>query len=175
MLFLDGVDSSEINLMLDYIYQGEIQIQQEHLDRFLEVANKFKLEGLMGPDVEDTPKTENVIHYDEVEDFIKEPLRKYAENQNSTQKPKERSLRVVQDPSKMIDASNTDVNQMYQELIEKEGGNYRCTVCEKSMGHKANMERHVETHMTGLSYDCKLCGETFRSRHTLKHHNNIHK
>ena len=174
MLYLDGMDSSDINLMLDYIYQGEIQIQHDHLDRFLEISNKFKLEGLMGSIGEDKSKTENVIHYQGVEDFIKKPLK--SENQNLAQKPKERALRVLQDPSKMIDASNTDVNLMYQELIAKEGGNYRCTVCEKSMGHKANMERHVETHMTGLSYDCKLCGETFRSRNTLKHHNfHIHK
>ena len=90
----------------------------------------------------------------------------------STQTPKERALKVLQDPTKMIDASNTDINQMYQELIVKEHGIYMCKVCEKSMGHKANMERHVETHMTGLSYECKHCGETFRSRHVLKHHNN---
>ena len=161
MLYLDGVDSAEINLMLDYIYQGEIQIQQEHLDRFLDVAKKFKLEGLMGFD-EDTSKTENVNHDEAVLDFIKEL--------NSTQTPKERALKVLQDPSEMIDASNTDVNKMYQELIVKEHGVYMCKVCEKSMGHKANMERHVETHMTGLSYDCKHCGETFRSRKILNNH-----
>ena len=180
MLYLDGVDSKEINLMLDYIYQGEIQIQQEHLERFLDVASKFKLEGLIGSDEdnEDISKTEN-INQVEVEDFIEEPVskpaREHVGNKNSTQKPKERALRVLQDPAKMIDASNTDVNQMYQELIVKEGGNYRCTVCEKSMGHKANMERHVETHMTGLSYDCKTCGKTFRSKHSLFYHNSIHK
>ena len=42
LLYLDGVDSREINLMLDYIYQGEVQIYQESLDRFLQIANKFK-------------------------------------------------------------------------------------------------------------------------------------
>ena len=164
--------------MLDYIYQGEIQVQQEHLDRFLDVANKFKLEGLMGSRAsdEDTFKTENLNQFEEVEDFINEPLIKLADKQNSTQKPKERVLRVLQDPSELIDASNVDVNQMYQELIVKEHGIYMCKVCEKSMGHKANMERHVETHMTGLSYECKHCGETFRSRHSLAYHNNsMHK
>ena len=44
LLYLDGVDHAEINLMLDYIYQGEVQIYQEHLDRFLEVAKKFKMD-----------------------------------------------------------------------------------------------------------------------------------
>ena len=70
----------------------------------------------------------------------------------------------------MIDASNMDVKQLYQELIFKEDGYFRCSVCEKSMGHKASMERHVEIHMTGLSYDCKHCGKTFRSRISVKEH-----
>ena len=48
MLYLDGVNSDEINLMLDYIYKGEVKIMQDHLEKFLEVANKFKLEGLLG-------------------------------------------------------------------------------------------------------------------------------
>ena len=70
---------------------------------------------------------------------------------------------------------HVDVTQMYQELIMNEDGQFRCTVCGKTMGHKANMERHVETHMTGLSYDCKHCGETFRSRNILKLHYQKHK
>ena len=47
LLYLDGVNHGEINLMLDYIYQGEVQIYQEYLDRFLNIANKFKLDGLL--------------------------------------------------------------------------------------------------------------------------------
>ena len=56
LLYLDGVDHTEINLMLDYIYQGEVQIYQEHLDRFLEIAEKFKLDGLLAGN---TDKREN--------------------------------------------------------------------------------------------------------------------
>ena len=45
-LYLDSFDSQEILLILDYIYQGEVQIRQENLNRFLELADKLKLEGL---------------------------------------------------------------------------------------------------------------------------------
>ena len=181
LLYLDGVNSSEVNLMLDYIYHGEVQIHQEHINRFLDVANKFKLEGLIGAEtkVEDsTPiNTDTKKQYDEEDDLIQiESIIENVTSQDYTPKAKkERSVRVIQDPSQMIDASNMDVNQMYQELIVKEGGNLRCTVCGKTMGHKANMERHVEIHMTGLCYDCKYCGETFRSRMILKHHVSKHK
>ena len=47
VLVLDGVDSTGITLMLDYIYQGEVQIYQEYLDGFLELAKKFQLDSLL--------------------------------------------------------------------------------------------------------------------------------
>ena len=53
ILYLDGVDTHGIHLMLDYIYQGEVQIYQEHLDGFLEMAKKFKLDGLLASENEE--------------------------------------------------------------------------------------------------------------------------
>ena len=58
LLCLDGVSSGELQFVLDYIYQGEVQIYQEQLDRFLEVAQRLKLEGLTGKE-EDLEKFEN--------------------------------------------------------------------------------------------------------------------
>ena len=39
--------------ILDYIYNGEIQIYQDDLDRFLTIANRFQLEGLIGGNEEE--------------------------------------------------------------------------------------------------------------------------
>ena len=52
VLYLESVDSREISYILDYIYVGEVQIYQEYLDRFLEVAEKFRLNGLLKEDNE---------------------------------------------------------------------------------------------------------------------------
>ena len=46
LLYLSGIHSTNLSLILDYIYQGEVQIYQEHLDSFLEVAQKLKIGGL---------------------------------------------------------------------------------------------------------------------------------
>ena len=50
LLCLEGVKSSELQMVVDYIYQGEVQIHQEHLDRFLLVAQRLQLEGLKTKD-----------------------------------------------------------------------------------------------------------------------------
>ena len=69
LLCLDGVSSGELQFVLDYIYQGEVQIYQEQLDRFLEVAQRLKLEGLTGNDDDHGRKMnetleEAVVHID---------------------------------------------------------------------------------------------------------------
>ena len=48
LLCLDGISIGDLNNIMDYIYNGEVQIFQENLDRFLSVAQRLKLEGLIG-------------------------------------------------------------------------------------------------------------------------------
>ena len=50
LLCLDGISSKDLTTVLDYIYNGEVQIYQDDLDRFLTIAQKLKLEGLLGSD-----------------------------------------------------------------------------------------------------------------------------
>ena len=64
MLCLNGVSSQDLNNILDYIYNGEIHIYQDNLNRFLDVAERFKLEGLMTGD--QTLKDEDILNYPEV-------------------------------------------------------------------------------------------------------------
>ena len=47
LLYLSGVDSTSLGFVLDYIYRGEVQIYQNQLDNFLDVAQKLKIEGLL--------------------------------------------------------------------------------------------------------------------------------
>merc|ERR1712126_611843 len=47
LLCLDGIGSNELNDVLHYIYNGEVDVYQEHIDRFLGIAFRLQLEGLM--------------------------------------------------------------------------------------------------------------------------------
>ena len=58
MIFLNGVASKELNNILDYIYEGEVQLFQEELDHFLSVAEKLKIDGLFGANNENVEKGE---------------------------------------------------------------------------------------------------------------------
>ena len=41
LLYLSGIQSTNLSLILDYIYQGEVQIFQEHLENFLNLELIF--------------------------------------------------------------------------------------------------------------------------------------
>ena len=66
LLCLDGVSSAELQCVLDYIYQGEVQIYQEQLDRFLVVAQRLQLEGLTSQDDEQEKKENEIIEDTEI-------------------------------------------------------------------------------------------------------------
>ena len=176
LLYLDGVDSTEISQMLDYIYQGEVQIYQETLDRFLEIAQKFQLDGLMAEadsnETLDMPKEEeswNDLRNKE------NTINPFENINNEAKKPKvtrERSMTIAKNES--FEASISEVHEKFQELVvQGEDKMFTCTVCNKVMSHKASMRRHIETHLTGLSYDCPTCGKTFRSSMMLTKHKSL--
>ena len=46
-----GLKARDLEAVLDFIYQGEINIFQDDLDRFLLVAEELQLNGLVGGEV----------------------------------------------------------------------------------------------------------------------------
>merc|ERR1712189_23475 len=46
LIFLSGFDSKILTAVLDYMYNGEVNLYQEEIDVFLESAQKLKIKGL---------------------------------------------------------------------------------------------------------------------------------
>ena len=53
MICLEGLNHADLNNILDYIYQGEVQLHQQELHRFLKIAERLKLEGLIDGEEEE--------------------------------------------------------------------------------------------------------------------------
>ena len=60
LLCLEGVSSNDVRNMMDYMYNGELQIFQEDLDRFLNLAQRLKLEGLINDPNADQEEEVNI-------------------------------------------------------------------------------------------------------------------
>ena len=157
MICLEGLNQSDLNNILDYIYHGEIQIYEHDLDRFLVIAERLKLEGLIGG------KQHTYDTKDEI--IVEEKALTTVEQQNENHKSK--SVIVKPDIQSM-----EELDQKVEESFSKDyNGLYACHHCEYSTEKRSNIKQHVERHFEGLSFPCTLCDTILRSRTTLRFHN----
>ena len=75
--------NSDLNNVLDFIYEGQVQIYQHDLDRFLRIAERLKLEGLMKQHEDD--KTEDTLE-EEIPTLQKDLFVSKSENQMTSDK-----------------------------------------------------------------------------------------
>ena len=116
LLCLEGLSKQDIENVLDYIYNGEVHIFQEDLDRFLSIAQRFRLDGLLenGTEIDEQHSTKETNH------FIEERERSFKQTYEEKQ---------VYDSlvSKNISLANTDDNEvgtMIENHLEQLEGPY---------------------------------------------------
>ena len=217
LLYLGGVMGEDLQLLLDYIYLGQVNIEQSQLSRFLQVAAKLKLQGLLDiqsdtdllptdgstdrgeastagdvivPLRQQTAWTEKdsiattideetvLVETTDGETMAMNIKVEETRSENYKQELKAPEKRKVE--IKLSEKSKIDANyrEMRAELIQKNpDGSVTCKVCgriSKSTCAASDMGRHVEIHMEGLSFPCKSCNKTFRSRSFLRHHQKQH-
>ena len=171
MLCLNGVNKGDLEKILDFIYNGEIQIYQDQLDQFLDIAQRFQLEGLLQGKQKNEPEPEqleedNVFTENNAMDII--PETKTRRNIVKTQNEK-KLIAVEGSNFANVEELDQAVNEMI-ERVEGEGQQRRCKHCGKISRDIGAAREHAETHIEGLSFPCQNCEKTFRSRHSLRVH-----
>ena len=68
------------------------------------------------------------------------------------------------------------IDSMIEGILE-EDKRWKCTRCGHKHKHRSIMKRHVETHLSGVSHPCTICGHVCRTSkglidHVGKHHRN---
>ena len=172
VIYLHGIQAKELYSVMDYIYEGEVQLYQEDLDYFLELAQKLRIEGMMGSMKNvDGDNEENISA---VEDPINVPFLDSASNlkeeKQSQKRNMEKSISLFgQDPSRI------EASKAVDEIVFKNGDLWECRTCGKTTKTCGQIRLHAELHIDGLSFPCQQCGNTFRSRNELAKHKHKHK
>ena len=170
------------------MYSGELQIFKEDLDIFLNVAQRFKLEGLISdPDMFKSfeltldADQEEELNIKETNPFNNENLTFQDGFTNLSSRTKSKLEGQETKVSTDIKAANISEveEQIKQNIVKNLDGTYSCQICGKNSGRNIyNCRNHIETHLEGLSFNCPMCEKTFRSRNSLamhkstKHRNN---
>ena len=185
LLCLDGVHSTVLQNVLDYVYAGEVRIYQEDLDRFLNVAQKLKLEGLNGQDAEEGDENQEEIINADRELPGKTEITQFNQSLTATyQTPKQTPLPTSNKGQGKILALNDSFNleehkeKLNEQVLTNEDRSVTCKICGKTSQPnqknlslaRSNMRIHVEIHFEGLSYPCQFCDKTFRYANSLACH-----
>ena len=186
LIYMKGLNSTDMSAILDFLYFGEANVYQENLDTFLALAEELKLKGLTGTaenkmdgDSKDQlhtseflPKKENALYH----------RGSWSSNQEQVSSKSETAFEMAvslpnsSTQSEDIGELEEQINSMieygeHRIMVGKENVKAAiCKVCGKE-GKRVHMREHIEiNHITGFSHSCNTCGKTFRSRMQLRRH-----
>ena len=184
LIYMRGMKLDDLLAIMDFLYCGEANVYQENLDSFLAIAEELQLRGLMG-------KSEEAGGGETHRDAVKMPVRVKEETANQ-----KAAQNFHQDINEQILGDELDMTGTvaivkhhlgdFQELddqtmsmMEKTSRKnprgkplYICKVCGKE-GKNSHLKTHIEAnHAEGVSIPCNICEKTFRSRNSLRMHNN---
>lgn len=172
LLCLEGIGSKELNDILNYVYYGEVNIYQEDMDRFLSIADRLKLEGLIssGATLDEEPDHKKEFENDK-EDIMfatKDTVLDKLNNSENRTISAEKTKIII----KSADFQNLqELDEKILEHLERDvGRKWKCTICDKILNEKTSARKHVEIHFDGLQFPCQDCNKILRSRHALEMH-----
>ena len=187
LLCLNGVNSHELRGVLDYIYNGEVQINQEHLDNFLKIAQRFQLDGLLEVEnkegrtfVNDSgqavipDKMSHVLSMkfhtgvpDDSTKFKTEFNNDDESMTNTLQKFENNDVKSMNEEQDELNESSANVGQIIYTL-ESERFSNNIELLERAL-----KETIVTTHTPyygRLSYSCTVCSKKFSDKFKAIHH-----
>ena len=189
LIYMRGMNSTNLLAILDFLYRGEANIFQDDLDSFLAIAEELQLKGMMGNSEErfsgDSNKDEKHVPQQSVPKINDEAI-----NQNISQKlqnpdkqggigtltsPIKSSLAVPGNLPVELASLEEKLKSMVEKSLNKTNGKgrgfaYLCKVCGKE-GHVSHIKHHIEAnHLAGIVIPCNFCKKTFRCKYTFKLH-----
>ena len=172
LLCLNGVSSEDINNVMDYIYNGEVQMYQASLQRFLDVAQRLKLGGIM--DVENQEEDEDpqeVVPKMELEETEEVAASKKVRKRKASSPKNAKKAPVSSEELNEGDDSTTDFHQkeVKREILSVES-KFQCGQCDKVFSHNSTVHQHIRSVHEGVKYGCNQCDHQFSKQTSLARH-----
>ena len=179
MIYMRGLKAEALVAMVDFLYYGEANVNQESLDVFLALAEELRLKGLTGSSREGHAAVEEFLNNASIEEKknrvkntpdIPKPMKVY----NSNVKTESSLVTLVSVEAHQLDEqikSMMTITEKKMTVGSKSTTVYVCNVCGKE-GQMANVMTHIESNHieSNITHSCDICGKVSRSRNGLRLH-----
>ena len=195
VIYLRGIQHSEMESIMQFIYLGEAKFNEERMSEFLMVSKNLEIKYLStGIEMNDqTPSKESVEHDNNIADEnmdldegttspFNEDGGEYVESQVSTKpeiKNKSSSRRVTtellsEDEKLKCQECERIFNSQpalrYHTKSKHEGVKYACNHCDYQATAKSALTLHIQSQHLGIKYDCNQCDYQTTQQSHLKSH-----
>ena len=175
IMYLRGIQYSEIESILQFIYLGEATFFEERMDEFLAVAKSLEIKELCNAETEthDEPEDEPPTTDPEtLNENLKE--QRIVSDHIMEQSPQERRREVVSVNGKyecepcQKTFSRRGLDHHKQSVHQ--GVKYACDQCEHQYKQQAHLTQHIQSKHEGVKYACDQCDYQFARQSNLTVH-----
>ena len=160
LIYLKGFDFSELEKIIEFMYQGHTEVRQANLDRFLGAAKDLEIKGLMTQDMFEKEEKSPQSDCSEVAAKSSEVVPYTLTDQDS----------IKEFQFALADKKEDDEEEIQEENVENKDPKCACNKCERIFTSRSGLWLHKKKVHEGVRHKCDQCETVFSQQTHLKRH-----
>ena len=158
VLYLKGINSQDMNSILDFMYYGKVTIDKDKVQDFFELGNHLNVEMLSGVESEIFIKDSNT-----------KELKPFRSGSTCPECNNDRIFKFEESLRRHV--LKYHKHSSTATAFRKAGpAKYSCDECSKTFGYSSHLWRHMKTVHEGRKFKCNYCDRTASQRTHLRLH-----
>lgn len=174
LLFLKGIQHSELQAIIKFMYIGTIEIAQEDFKKFLKAATDLQIEGLQEfKNVDDSiDKSYSYQHTkkDQIREQFKESKIYIEYSVSNFDEPDNKSQFFELALDQESDHSSIMTNFKIGNFEKNADGSHSCDECEYKTKYSGHLKKHKLGKHLGVKFKCDQCENEFSTRSNVRKH-----
>ena len=146
IMYLRGIQFSEMESIMQFIYLGEAIFCEERMDEFLAVAKSLEINELCNAEIKTKAESEDEL---------------------SQSGPATSSKTLEEETAKFDQLKIQVLKHRRREVVN---GKYKCHQCDKTYSHRRQLTSHIQSKHEGIKYPCDQCNHQATTQGSLRIH-----
>ena len=164
IIYLRGIQSLEIESILQFIYLGEAKFDQERMHEFINVARSLEIKEI-SKDIE-IIENEQSENYEQQINNIEIPDNEQHVN---NEEQEDELLEIRSESAKM----GSNISCQPKQLEKNNGNKYPCDQCNFKAIDQSSLRLHIMSIHDGAKYPCDKCNYKATQKNRLQLHKSI--
>ena len=163
LIYLRGIQSFEIESILQFIYLGEAKFYQDRMNEFINVAKNLEIKEISIDD--DNPEKNGGAEKIKIKNLETDKAKIFDGDDNEKFTSNDSGF-----PCNQCDKHFTRKDSYCRHVRTHKGIKYPCTQCEYKATQSSDLQRHIKSIHDGFRYKCTYCNSKYSQLSNLNAH-----